>query len=187
MTAPEDFDRQKWAHEIGRRDAERAHDRHDESWTSHNKAAVEAANVAIRSSILVNGGAAISVLTFVGSLAAQGRVATNQVNDVASSLLWFAGGVAAALTTAALAYIVNLLNADQLSTRKKVWNHPWVEETPLSRRLNKLRISLQIFATLIGLVSIVFFVIGIFDVKYSITRFGAMSAAQPTQQSKHSQ
>ncbi len=175
----DEFDRQKWAHELARRDAERAHDRHDEHWALQNKSAIEAANLALKSAILINGGAAISVLTFIGSLAAQGRVATNQINDVASSLLWFASGVATALTATAAAYIINLLNADGMATKKKVWNHPYIEETPLSKGIAKTRVLIHCVALVVGLSSIGCFVKGILEVKDSISRLS--TSIKPTE------
>ena len=45
--------------------------------------------------MLINGGAAVSVLAFIG-LAAQSRIKLDQLNMVANSLGWFAGGAAAA-------------------------------------------------------------------------------------------
>lgn len=129
----DDFDKQKWAHEQAKRDAERAHDQHDQDWLQRNKAAGEAANIALRAAILVNGGAAIALLAFIGSLAAQGRVANQEIEAVANSLLRFAGGVAMALLATLLAYLVNLLQADSVAAKERIWESSLWSNPPVNR------------------------------------------------------
>ncbi|MGY3621998.1 hypothetical protein [Bradyrhizobium sp. USDA 10063] len=65
--------------------------------------------MALRSAILVNGSAAVALLAFIGSLAAQGRVGGT------------AGGVAFALLATVAAYIINLLQADSVAAKKRIW------------------------------------------------------------------
>jgi hypothetical protein len=48
--------------------AERAHDRSDAMLAERQKAAIESANAAIRALLLVNGGAVVALLAFLGTL-----------------------------------------------------------------------------------------------------------------------
>jgi hypothetical protein len=67
--APPPFEYQKWAHEMKREDAQRAFDLFSSRFDWINKAAVKASDAALRAALLINGGAAVSVLAFIGSLA----------------------------------------------------------------------------------------------------------------------
>src|SRR5437016_8648142 len=84
------------ADDITRQDAMRAHDRSHGVSEALNEAAIKAGETAIKTLMLVNGGAAVSVLAFIGGLVGQGRVTSKQMTDVSSSLLWFVAGVALA-------------------------------------------------------------------------------------------
>src|ERR1700682_5357755 len=57
---------QKWFEEIRREDAQRAHDNIEEFRRSVNEAAIKTGELALRTAILINGGAAIALLGFVG-------------------------------------------------------------------------------------------------------------------------
>jgi hypothetical protein len=82
-----ELERQKWLHEQNQRAAERAHDTSKEVALQVNEAAISAGNLALRMSLLINGGAAAALLTFVGGLPA------NQKRAVADTLVWFASDV----------------------------------------------------------------------------------------------
>jgi hypothetical protein len=70
---------------------------------SLNEAAIKGAETALRSALLINGGAAISVLAFIGGLAMQSRIRLDQLHAVAHSLVLFAFGVVAAVVAMVLA------------------------------------------------------------------------------------
>lgn len=61
------------------RTAERAHDTVTDFASKTNTAAVEAANLALRTAMLINGGAAISVLAFIGGLASRDKVSLQAI------------------------------------------------------------------------------------------------------------
>ena len=58
----------------------------------------------LKTIILINGGAAVSILAFIGGLASQSRIQMGQLGSVANSLLIFAFGVFAATIAMALNY-----------------------------------------------------------------------------------
>jgi hypothetical protein len=82
--------------DINRQDALRVHDRSRRVSEATDEATIKAGEVAIRTVMLINGGAAVSVLAFIGALVRQdGGLTIKQVAGVSNSLLWFGGGVAA--------------------------------------------------------------------------------------------
>jgi len=55
-------------------EARRAHDRARDFELSTNEAAINSGQLAIRTAVLINGGAAVAVLAFLGGLAGQGII-----------------------------------------------------------------------------------------------------------------
>ena len=101
------FEKLKWRTEMAREDYHRAEDKLDDRKSEVGEAAIQSGQVAIRTAALVNGGAAVAVLAFIGGLIGQGKIELNQINSVAESLMWFVYGVAAAVCSLGSAYIVN--------------------------------------------------------------------------------
>lgn len=75
-----------------REDAYWASDRLNSRRDMLNQAAIKAAEAALRSGLLINGGAALSILAFMGSLASREKVPLSQLSPVADSLRFFAFG-----------------------------------------------------------------------------------------------
>jgi hypothetical protein len=84
------FEYRKWVYEQKRRDAERAHDRDDAVSDTTNAAAVASGQVALRAALLINGGAAVAMLAFIGSIASLDGLGGDHLAVMASSLVWFA-------------------------------------------------------------------------------------------------
>ncbi len=97
----------RWREEIRRRDAERAHDRSDAFLDQLNEAAISAGTVTLRTAVLVNGGAAVAVLAFVGNLLNGNTVPEGGLGAITRSLTWFAAGVACAVAGMGLGYLTN--------------------------------------------------------------------------------
>ena len=93
---PLPLEHQQWLHEQNMRAAERAHDGATDFAAKTNTAAIEAAYLALRTAMLINGGAAISVLAFIGGLASRGGISLQAITQTAGTLIWFAAGVALA-------------------------------------------------------------------------------------------
>jgi hypothetical protein len=75
----------KWAHGLNREDAHRAHDKNEEFHSHTNKAAIETANLSLRTSVVINGGAAIAILTFLGGVASKEKIDFAKVGVVAGT------------------------------------------------------------------------------------------------------
>jgi hypothetical protein len=58
----------QWRAEWLRREAERIHDATNEGTQRSSEAAIAMAQLALRTSVLINGGAAIAMLAFIGGL-----------------------------------------------------------------------------------------------------------------------
>ena len=60
-----------------------------------------------RSSLLINGGAAVAVLGFVASISSAEAVSGKTIDGVADALMWFAWGAVGSAVGLALAYFTN--------------------------------------------------------------------------------
>jgi hypothetical protein len=183
MTNREDihFERDKWRHELARREAERAHDASGESGDKLNEAAISSGQLALRTAVLVNSGAAVSVLAFIGSLISQGRVGVSEINSVATSLMWFAFGVASAVAGMAASYLTNFLAASAIFSRVHKWDHPYVEDTRRTIWLRRIGAIFDVGAITLGVGSLVLFIIGMVDVRRTIDKLSptAQSISTP--------
>jgi len=137
--------------------------------TYTNKAAIETANLALRMALLINGGAAVSVLAFIGGLASKERFDVHQLAPVSASLVLFAWGVAAATLALALSYFTNYFMAGIASSKKKIFEHPYLENTPRTNVMWWLNVISHIAAVIAGLGSIICFIIGMLGVRSAIT------------------
>jgi hypothetical protein len=158
------FDYQKWLHELQRRDAERAHDRNDAFFDSVNRAAIDAGNLAFRMALLVNGGAAVALLSFVGGLAA------DQKRALAPTLVWFAWGVVAAGAGIAFTYFTNYCMTGVAYSQLKQWKHPYLTPGPATKYWQLFNIIFHLAAVAAGLSSLGFFIAGMFTVSEAISR-----------------
>ena len=170
MTEQPPFEHQKWIHELNRQDAHRAHDASTDFWHKVNDAALENANLALRTAVLINGGAAIAVLTFVGGMAAKDKFGAAQITAIAGSILWFACGVAIAGLSMFLAYLTNYSIVAVETSKVKVWDHPFIQPGPRTKWLFWVAKSIHGLALFFGLASLVLFVVGMFAVWHSLVK-----------------
>jgi hypothetical protein len=170
----ESFEGKKWREEKAREDAQRAEDKFHEKALKISDAAMQSGQVAIRTAALVNGGAAVSVLAFLGGLVGQGKVRLDYINTVAGSLMWFVGGVAAAVCSLGSAYIVNYCARWELDSMSHIAEYPFTIETASSKRWKHATVFFQLIALFIGILSLLLFVVGMWYLKQSI---GSMKAA----------
>lgn len=129
-----------------------------EFFKSINEQAIATSNAVLRSLILINGGAAVAVLAFFGSLAGSHSLnITGKVADLTSPLLWFGWGVAAAVVSMILAYFTHYATAGHAQAG---------EET---RRLyGGAKIVFHVLGVLAALGSLAFFVWGMYEVRASV-------------------
>jgi cytochrome b subunit of formate dehydrogenase len=168
------FDYQKWIHEMQRADAQRAqeiiredacrtHDKNEEFHRYVNKASIAAGQFALRMALLINGGAAIALLTFVGTLPKE------QKRLFADTLVWFASGVVLAVAALALAYFTNYFMAEIARSRLQTWDYPYVRPGPATPRYTILNRIFHVGTVLVGLASLATFVCGMLRVRDALT------------------
>jgi hypothetical protein len=174
------FEETKWRQKMEREDVQRAADKLDERKFKVNDAAIQSGQVAIRTAALVNGGAVLAVLAFLGGLIGQGKIELNQINSVAESLMWFAYGVAAAVCSLGTAYIVNYCRRWELDSIYQTTSSPFTRESAMSRWWRCATQLFQFVALIAGILSLVLFVWGMHDLKASIGSLKAVTSSPST-------
>lgn len=102
----------------------RKHSEYVELYTHMNDKVIEAGHLYLKTTILVNGGAAVAVLGFVASIAKADEQYTKLVIEVSNALLYFAVGVAAGLFAIALTYFTNYAVLAGLHHEGGKWEGP---------------------------------------------------------------
>ncbi|WP_204114623.1 hypothetical protein [Shimia biformata] len=167
-------DKSKWTVEQKRLNLEQAlrtHERNDAMMADSRKFAIEAANVAIRAMLLINGGAVVALLAFIGTLESGNHEAVD-VKQFVSALRWFAYGVGLAAVSAGLAYLVNMLDTDILQSRDYTWDHPYVVEQPKQAWLIRIRVVLHLLAIALAVMTLTSFFLGINGVVDAVVSLG---------------
>jgi hypothetical protein len=157
MTEQPDFERQRWEYELNRDYAQRYHDQSREFFYRTNTAAIEGANLALKMAVLINGGAAISLLTFIGN--EKNRAAFAQI---AYALTCFASGVVLAGVGFLLAYYTNLLTAACEGSKELIWERPYIKPGPLTETYQNRKTLCHWGAAIAGIGSLIVFVIGVY-------------------------
>jgi hypothetical protein len=159
-----------------REDAQRAHDKIDEFFTSINEATITTSSLALRMAMLINGGAAIAILTFIGGLVSKDGIEIAKLDKVANSLTWFALGVVSAVAGICFAYLTHYAMAGVASSKTKKWEPPYVEAGPSSVIWRRLNIVFHLLALIAGLASLSLFIMGVFSVRAAILHLSVLVA-----------
>jgi hypothetical protein len=149
-------------HDLLREDAHRAHDNSTAFHTYVNQATIESANIALKTLIVINGGAAIAVLTFLGGVASKDKIDFANVAPVAMTIRYFAAGVALTLAAMAFSYLTNYLMAGVELSRLKTYVHPYVTEGPNTANHRWWNRLFHILSFGFALASLVLFLIGMY-------------------------
>ena len=170
-SSDEAYSQRPEAYQQNLRAAERAHDFRKEYLIRANEAAVKIAESAVKAVLVVNGGAALSLLAFIGGLTAQGRVQFKDLSVFANCLIWFACGVVCAALMAGLAYAAMYCSVERINRRQAVWHDPYVEETSISKRWWTMGMFFFYATILVWITSIVVFVGGMLSVRHAILQW----------------
>ncbi len=155
-------DQQRWKHEQNRAMAERVHDRHDEAFRRMNETAINASHIALRTILLINGAAAIALLSF------DGRLPAPQAKAVAGTLIWFALGVVAITVAMILAYWTHYTMAGALASATKTYEYPFIIRKREESRWLFSKSVLHILAAVFTTASLGLFVRGMLAVRAAI-------------------
>jgi hypothetical protein len=152
--------------DVARQDAQRAHDEHARFIDQLQPHVIGDARAVIQLAALVNGGAAVALLTFVGGLI--GRHDSAQIASVAKGIMWFAGGVLSALLCAMAAYVTNYMIGEAARASTRVWQHPFVSATRKSSILRWIALAFHATAIFLALASALAFVRGCVAVYHAV-------------------
>ncbi|MEM7212391.1 MAG: hypothetical protein AAF479_10945 [Pseudomonadota bacterium] len=146
--------------------ANNAHKNAYEAANKSNLAQIENANIALKSIFLLNGGAAVAMIAFLGS-----AVGTDNLPDgirlslVFAPIVYFGWGVALAAIATVIAYSANSCITRSLYGYDLDWTHPYVHENDESRLYKKWGEGLIVIGFLTVLASIALFTIGVYEVR----------------------
>ncbi|MGE4048090.1 MAG: hypothetical protein AB7F35_24750 [Acetobacteraceae bacterium] len=156
----------KWKHEQDRAVAERAHDIEAGFASNANHAAVTAGNHAIRALLLINGGAAVAMLAFIGHLAGvkDGKF-SGKLPELTAPLAWFAWGVALAAAAGALAYCTNYCIGASSAAKDRSYEYPYLRPTTVSKRWKKGALLFQAVALLVSVAALGTFLCGMTEIR----------------------
>ena len=159
----------KWIEDNNRRDAERKHENKIENFRESNKAAIASGTLALRTALVVNGGAVLAVLALVGNALSKVDITlVKQMLQVTNSLTWFVAGIVSALVAMASSYLNHYSHAGFYNSHTSIWKHPYLEIGHTTNNW-KWAVRLTQFATvLLTVLSVGLFVFGVMAVRDAI-------------------
>lgn len=169
MANEHDAEQERWAYEQNRLYAEKAHDDETEFGRLAIKSAVDSGNFTLRTLVFINGGAAVAILAFIGTLvSADGAIYANKLVDIASPLIWFVWGVASATFGSGMAYLTNYCTATSSALKSRHYEHPFVRNTTGDKWWRRGAAFFQLVAISAALFSLYSFVEGMIEVQSAI-------------------
>lgn len=131
-----------------------------EFFQSINEQTIASSNLAMRTLVAINGGAAVAILAFVGSIAGKAEHCSGvELSRLTAPLIWFGFGVTSALASMMLAYLTNYATTGH--TQSQPSSH---HEARWGMAKNVFHLS----AIVAALASLAFFVAGLFCTKSAI-------------------
>jgi hypothetical protein len=165
---PESFEEKKWRYELGQEHALRAHDQYYKFIDQLNEAAVKSGELTFRSTLIINGGAAVALLAFISGLASSGKLQPTSLASFSVGLMWFACGVVASAFGIGVSYLVNFFQSNAMCSKELNWDHPYIKDTSSSMHWMCARNVALLVAISAALAAIGFFVWGMLDIRNSI-------------------
>ena len=156
--------------DLDRKTAERAHENLTEFTRQNYEAAFKSGQIALRTVVLVNGGAAIAVLFFLSAIAA--KVSVAQISVVAHSLIWFVAGITCGLIALTCAYLTNLYDANVGTSVSQTWQYPYSQPGRYTHYFVRISRFVHILAIVAGTASLLLFIVGMWDIRSAIILLG---------------
>jgi hypothetical protein len=170
--ATEPFEYRKWVHELKRQDAHRAHDQITNAALAIDKSGVDVSNLVLRTCVLINGGAAIALLAFVGNLVSKNTVElvkAAQLSAVADSLTLFALGVAFATLGMGAAYFTHYATVEVLNSYEHHMEEPFVRDGPGTKGRKRSKLLTHTVAVVLAVASLISFLCGLWVIRDALT------------------
>lgn len=156
--------------DLDRKTAERAHENLTEFTRQNYEAAFKSGQIALRTVVLVNGGAAVAVLFFLSAIAA--KVSVAQISVVAHSLIWFVAGITCGLIALTCAYLTNLYDANVGTSVSQTWQYPYSQPGRYTHYFVRISRFVHILAIVAGSASLLLFIVGMWDIRSAIILLG---------------
>lgn len=155
--------------EANRRAAERAHDEGMKLRHKLMEGAMRDAQAAIRIVLVINGSAAIAVLTFLGNFAVKNDFPRSpQLSRVISNSQWFVWGVACSAAAAVFAYAANSFYAARLCKIERTYEPPYIQPTKASKYYECLAEICHISGIIFAIVGVGLSVYGLYKLRSAV-------------------
>ena len=161
-------------YDLNIKEAQRAHDSEKEFWLRTNDATINAGNLALRALLIINGGAAIALLAFIGNFVPvlPGEYAgLPKIHPSITPMMWFALGVFASVMAMVFAYCTNYLYITAAGERICNFKHPYVHDTDKFEMWRNIGIVTHFITVALAVLSIIIFILGIYEVNEMINTF----------------
>ena len=133
--------------------------RESDQFQFFNEKAIDTANLMLKSVLLINGGAAVALLGFAASIVKENNQVASILIGTSEALLWFAYGVVAAVVALGFSYVTHYATLYQISC----------DDMGKSERLSAwCKGVAHIIALISAVASVIYFVLGAVQVKYTI-------------------
>jgi hypothetical protein len=158
------------AHEQRRFDeAKRAHDGIREYLDRMQDIITKDAQTFVNILLTINGGAAVTLLGFVGALLAkQSSPIAGHVVQIATSLEIFAEGVGLAAATSGLSYLTNYCYTANAHRQKLHWDHPYIRSNFWAKFFAVTGTIAHVLAVVAAVTSLIFFLRGMYSISGTI-------------------
>jgi hypothetical protein len=155
-----------------RRIAEREHDVALGRTQAIEEAALTELNNALRALFLLNGGAAVAILAFLGGLVGRDQIGHLELAVVARTLIWFAIGVVLSTLASLAAYSANIAQANAAWAGERQYDPPYFQNTDLSNQRYAAATVWQWVWWIAAWLSLVAFLFGIYKVMGAVELLG---------------
>ena len=169
------YEHDKWVYELNRETAQRDHDFELDHALRLNEATINNGNLAARSLLIINGGAAIAVLALIGRLVPSNPDDWVKISPLLESLMWFAWGVIVTAMAMMFAYFTNYCHASVSYARDRFYEHPYIRETEKSLMWRKIGIAGQAATIIFAGFAIVCFVLVIREMDETVKAFQSVA------------
>ena len=146
------------------------HDNHRKFIAFANESAVKTGESAVKTVLIMNGGAVVATLTFFAALVDKSAFKATKMENLADGLLWFTLGVAFASIATGAAYFTNLFIALGAGSQELRWEWPFIKFTEKTNRYNCISEFFRVVAVLATCGGILTFIIGIVSLRAIIAK-----------------
>ena len=135
-----------------------------------NEAARGYASGALKTAVIINGGAAIALLTFIGNVySAKEANALPPLSQLTNPIMWFAWGVALAAFAMSFGFFANQSIVEEIAAKDSQVAYPYFIENKKSKRWHLVAGVFSGLTILAGVGSLLMFICGMVAIRDAIT------------------